>query len=265
MESIFIDELNIDSQKLEVLKDEAKHLKVLRIKDDEEILITNGKSLAAIATVKRTNKNDFVATVKQVIPNFGELDFSVSLAIGILDSQSRFEFAIEKCIELGVSEIFPLILDFSQQKKINHERLVAKSIATIKQCKRSKLPIIHFPQTVKELLEKISVSSEKYQIILTDENGENPSNIFNLTNCHCGLDPQSPQDTVELYQGIPHQVRNDSEAVQNTIIFVGCEGGFSENELLLFPQNTVKWNLGNRRLRAETAAIISMGIITIKN
>ena len=243
MESIFINELNFNSQKLEVPKDEAKHLKVLRTKDNEEILITNGKSLAAIATVKRTNKNDFVATVKQVIPNFGELDFSVSLAIGILDSQSRFEFAIEKCIELGVSEIFPLILDFSQQKKINHERLVVKSIATIKQCKRSKLPIIHFPQTVKELLEKISISPEKYQIILTDENGETPANT---RECHASL------------------TMPDSN--KNTIIFVGCEGGFSEKELLLFPQNTVRWNLGNRRLRAETAAIISMGIrTTMKN
>jgi len=241
MESIFINELNFNSQKLEVPKDEAKHLKVLRTKDNEEILITNGKSLAAIATVKRTNKNDFVATVKQVIPNFGELDFSVSLAIGILDSQSRFEFAIEKCIELGVSEIFPLTLDFSQQKKINHERLVAKSIATIKQCKRSKLPIIHFPQTVKELLEKISISPEKYQIILTDENGETPANT---RDCHASL------------------AMTDSN--KNTIIFVGCEGGFSEKELLLFPQNTVRWNLGNRRLRAETAAIISMGIFQLK-
>jgi len=230
MECIFVSELNLNSIKLLIPTVEAKHLKALRIKQNEQILITNGNALSAIATVERISKNDYQANIKEFLPNYGELDYPLSLAIGIIDAQPRFEFAIEKCIELGVSEIFPLILDYSQHKKVNQERLTAKAIATIKQCKRSKLPTIHFPQTVSQLLKKLSNSDEKYQLILTDENGIKPSNILNENH--------------------------------NTIIFVGCEGGFSERELSLFPHHTVTWNLGNRRLRAETAAIISVGILT---
>jgi len=234
MECIFVSELNFNSTKFIIPTVEAKHLKALRIKQNEQILITNGKSLSAIATVERISKSDYQANIKEFFENYGELNYSLSLAIGIIDSQPRFEFAIEKCIELGVSEIFPLILDYSQQKKISQERLTAKAIATIKQCKRSKLPTIHFPQTVNQLLEKISNSTKKYQLILTDENGTTPSDFFN-----------------ENHNGN-----------HNTIIFVGGEGGFSERELLLFPHHTIKWNLGNRRLRAETAAIVSVGILT---
>ena len=233
MECIFASDLNLDSTKLAIPATEAKHLKALRIKPQERILITNGNALSAIATVERTNKNDYLATIEEFIPNLGELDYSLSLAIGIIDAQPRFEFAIEKCIELGVSEIFPLILDYSQQKKINQERLISKAIATIKQCKRSKLPTIHLPQTVANLLENIASSIEKYQLILADENGINPLSIPTVSR-------------------------------SNTIIFVGAEGGFSERELSLFPKQTVKWKLGNRRLRAETAAIVSMGILTTK-
>jgi 16S rRNA (uracil1498-N3)-methyltransferase len=245
MECIFVEELNLNSTKLAIPTVEAKHLKALRIKPNEQILITNGNGLSAIATVERINKNierinknierinknDYLANVEKLLPNYGELDYSLSLAIGILDSQDRFEFALEKCVELGVAEVFPLILDYSQHKKINQTRLISKAIAAIKQCKRSKLPTIHSPQTVRHLLENIFNSTEKHQLILADENGENPSNIP-ITKTH------------------------------NTIIFVGSEGGFSAKELSFFPQQTIKWNLGNTRLRAETAAIVSVGIFT---
>lgn len=229
MECIYIENLNDNDISISVPLDEAKHLKALRINSNEKILITNGKGLSAISTVERKNKNEYIAHTDKYIYNVGELNCLLSIAIGILDSKDRFEFAIEKCIELGVAEIFPLVLDYSQSTKINMERLIAKAISAIKQCKRSRLPKIHLPQTIDSLISNIDTLN--YQnIFLADENGVKPQiNIHNS---------------------------------KNSIIFVGAEGGFSERELNLFPTKTIKWNLGNRRLRAETAAISMLSILS---
>ena len=178
MECIFARELNLNSTKLSVPTVEAKHLKALRIKDNERILITNGDGLSAVATIKRIDKNDYFAYIEELLPNYGELDYSLALAIGIIDSPTRFEFAIEKSIELGVSEIYPLILDYSQCKKINQERLTSKAISALKQCKRSRLPIIHNPQTLANLFTKISNCIEENQIILADAGGLKASKFF---------------------------------------------------------------------------------------
>ena len=54
---------------------------------------------------------------------------------------------------------------------------------------------------------------------------------------------------------------------QNILIFVGPEGGFSKEEIdfLMQIKNLKKLKLGNRRLRAETAAIISVGLASLLN
>jgi len=73
----------------------------------------------------------------------------------------------------------------------------------------------------KQIAEKFS---DEYQFIMLDENG---------------IDAKS------------------FDYPNKSIIFVGPEGGFSEAEFTLISSfDAVKINLGNSRLRAETAAII---------
>jgi len=232
MECIYIPELNIKNTNYKILNDEARHLKVLRLQSGNQILITSGKGLMAIASVNRVAKNDFELNIIEYFENWGELDFKIALAIGILDNRERFEFAIEKCTELGVSDIYPLITEYSQQNKINENRLVTKTINTIKQCKRSILPTIHHPTTIVELLE----SEKKFdRIIVADENGTD--------------------------------VNEKLEKSIDTLVFIGSEGGFSNVELNIFrnkiSEKIVIWNLGNRRLRTETAAITLISLLSL--
>jgi 16S rRNA (uracil1498-N3)-methyltransferase len=252
MECIYIENIDERAVKIDVPPDEAKHLKTLRINTANEILITNGKGICAVAEVERISKIDYRVEIKHILANYGELDNKISLAIGILDNGDRMEFCLEKCIELGVSEFFFLQTDFSQRTKINSERLYSKSIAAIKQCKRARLPIIHPPISLDKLIGEIADNSNnnhsdsnsnsnsnncknKYsQIILADENGISPIKTF------------------------------QTGEANNSIVFVGAEGGFSEREIKLFPNTITKWNLGNRRLRAETAAITAIGILSIQ-
>lgn len=219
---------------IDILQNEHKHLKSLRIKPNEKILITNGQGIVAFAMMELIGKTNYKIRINKIIKQFNELPFRLGLAIGIIASKERFEFAIEKCTELGVTDIFPIISDFSQTKNINYERIKSKTIAAITQCKRSCLPQIHQPISTLELIELVTVQGSAYyfdSIILADENGIYPTS--NLKNS------------------------------KNIIAFIGSEGGFSERELNSFPAQTIKWNLGHRRLRAETAAILTIGILSL--
>jgi 16S rRNA (uracil1498-N3)-methyltransferase len=229
MESIYYLELNNNSDIIEINLPESKHLKALRMQIRDTVFITNGAGLFAESIIISFTNYKYYLKVKKLFNNYNELPFSLGLGMGIIDSRERFEFALEKATELGVSDFYPLITNFSQKKFINLDRLNAKAVASIKQCLRARLPIIHKPQTLNEFHNNII--NNYNQIIITDIDGEKPF------------------------------IQNNS---LSTIVIVGPEGGFSMEELAHFKKNnnTKFWNLGQRRLRTETAAISILSIIT---
>ena len=195
MECIYLPELNNSNKYYQVPDAEARHLKVLRVQSGDKTLITSGKGIFALATVNRSSNSNFSVEIIEYYHNKSELDFKIGLAIGILDNREKLEFAIEKSTELGVNDIFLLLTDYSQRNKINKDRLITKTINTIKQCKRSMLPIIHNPISIFDLLNNNNFD----RIIIADESGINPK--------------------AKLEKNI------------NSLIFVGSEGGFSKAEL----------------------------------
>ena len=137
---------------------------------------------------------------------------------------------VEKCTELGVNSITPLITDHCIGKKINVNRLIKKAEVAIKQCGRAFLPKINEAITLDKWLNQLDTS----KIIVLDQSDSN-----------------------NLLKNILLKNKN-----QEVILVVGPEGGFSEKELMNFRHRKVKFgNLGPRRLKAETAAIISTGLV----
>ncbi len=106
----------------------------------------------------------------------------------------------------------------------------------MKQCKRSVLPQIHEPKTVEELLK----SSTYETIIFADMEGESFKNIFK-------------------------NFLKEDNSFKSALIVAGPEGGFSpkEIELLRSDKRCVRLLLGERRLRAETAAVVSVGLVSV--
>lgn len=219
MECLYNNELSDNCKELIFSDYESRHIKSLRLKENELVLVTNGKYLSSTGTVFRTSKRQFAFIPQEFHYKLNEPNIKVTLAIGILNNNDRFEFALEKAVELGVSEIVPLITKHTEQSKIRRERLEQKAIAAMKQCKRSFLPRI---MPVLELSEFITSFGDYDSVILADEKGGKPQ----------------------------------IDAIKSTCcIIVGPEGGFSNDEItLLTAQNLIKWNLGKRRLRAETAS-----------
>jgi 16S rRNA (uracil1498-N3)-methyltransferase len=108
--------------------------------------------------------------------------------------------------------------------------LNSKAVAAMKQTKRSILPKVH--QAIK--LKELSSVAENYEnIILTDWDGKHPDDI---------------------------------KISGNTLILVGPEGGFSVQELEFLKSKIITDSiiLGKRRLRAETAGVAALSIISMK-
>lgn len=230
MECIYYPDLESDSQFLEITGSEAKHLRALRVGEGGTIMVSNGDGLCANAHIQIAGKTEFLLKVVDVTKEYGERKNELALALGILNARDRFEFALEKAIELGITDFYPLKTEFSQRTKLNHDRMISKSIAAMKQCKRSRLTEIHYPYTLENLM-KLSRSFDS--IIVADTDGENPK---------------------------------QSVVGPSILVVVGPEGGFSQKELdiLMKSDKTKLWNLGERRLRAETAAVVGVGIASLQ-
>ncbi|MBS1536999.1 MAG: 16S rRNA (uracil(1498)-N(3))-methyltransferase [Bacteroidetes bacterium] len=228
MECLYVPELTSDIEQTTIVGDEFKHIWALRLRLGETIMLSNGKGICSITQLVNISKSEAIVKVIDVLHNFGENQTRIGLGLGILDSRDRMEFAVEKSVELGITDFYPIICEFSQKKIVSIERLQHKAIAALKQCKRAYLPIFYQPMTLKQLLE----NSNRWNVLFVgDVNGIQ----------------------------VPQISSNDS-----ALILIGTEGGFSENETKLLNEEsrTINIKLAHRRLRAETAAIVALSLVS---
>ena len=148
----------------------------------------------------------------------------------------RLEWLVEKATECGVSKLLPAIMNRSIIKKINTNKLITHCISAAEQSDRVSIPEILPIRSMKEQVE-FSINAEKH-ILFCDENIKTPS----IKRCFNIVDPK------------------------NLVILIGPEGGFDnlERKYLRKIKNTTSCSLGERILRADTAALVALAIVQNK-
>jgi 16S rRNA (uracil1498-N3)-methyltransferase len=167
-------------------------------------------------------------SLAEIVESGAATEISMVLAIFKFD---RFEWAIEKCTELGVAKIFPIIarrtdahLAQAAQKRVERWRRIA--LESSQQSRRNSPPDIVDPM---KLLEVVSLSFTTK--VLLAEN-EKKSSLRDL---------------------LSHEIELP------LVLAVGPEGGWSDEEVKLFETNGWRSaSLGDTILRAETAAIAAL-------
>ena len=208
---------------------ESKHCtKVLRKKPGDEIKITNGcGDLFTGIITKTTSKKCNFELVNTI--HYPKTTAPLHIAIAPTKSIDRFEFFIEKCIEIGISEITPMLCFHSERKTIKLERLNKIIISACKQSKN-----FHFPK-LNGLTPFSSVVNSEYNHKLI---------------AHC-VDHQKTE--LKNYR-----------INEPTLIFIGPEGDFSKDEIELALKNEFQpISLGESRLRTETAGIVACTIANL--
>lgn len=213
----------IEGNKITINDEEQQHIvKVLRMKNGEEIHVTDGKGNLASGKliIEGKKANITVAEIKTNLP-----DFKTKLHIAIAPTKNidRIEFFVEKAVEMGASEITFLQTEKTERKNINVDKIRKQAIAASKQSLRFHFPVINDLIKIQDFLKNI-----------------NPEHTF-VAHCHENL------ERIDLKE-IPQ--------TDQITFLIGPEGDFSEKEISYLAQNKVKAvSLGNQRLRTETAGI----------
>jgi 16S rRNA (uracil1498-N3)-methyltransferase len=231
--TFYVPPAHIDNGRVVLPDDEARHaVRVLRHGPGDEIVVVDGVGgrhcVRLTETDKRSAAGEIIATEREV----GEPPYRLRIGLGTLKNASRFETFAEKAVELGVSEIVPLVTERTERMSLKAQRMENILVAAMKQSGRSRLPVLAEPQPLAD--------------VLADE--ATGARIL----CHESADPDAL---------LPAILSSGPTAGALTVL-VGPEGGFSEAEVL--EAERAGWrvaSLGPRRLRAETAAIVAAAAV----
>jgi 16S rRNA (uracil1498-N3)-methyltransferase len=203
----------------------SKHVsQVLRMKEGEEIRITNGNGQTIIAEIVIADKKK--TKVKTIGKEFSEPQTpKITIAISLIKNANRFEWFIEKAAEIGVSRIIPLICKRSEKTHFRMERIRSILISAMLQSGQSWLPQLSEPLKVSDLIKNENHGQKMIAHCLKEEKKE---------------------------------LKDVSGKVSSKIILIGPEGDFTEEEIQeAIRQDYLPVSLGNTRLRTETAGVVA--------
>lgn len=224
-------------KKLVLRGDEARHaIRSLRLTEGEELMATDlaGTCYHAVLVRSEEVRKELIAecSLLQVLPEYHEPQQKIVLAQAILQQPSRFEEILEKATELGVTGFIPLICERTEKRQINRERLERILREATKQVSRARIPTLFEPMHLTDILSLSKTDGSK--AIILHEAASTESRLLNYLN------------------GVNSAI----------MVFIGPEGGFTENEIAhAQTQGAVIASLGERRLRAETAAVAAVSLV----
>ncbi|MEI6528647.1 MAG: RsmE family RNA methyltransferase [bacterium] len=225
--------------------DLAHQLKrVFRFQTGDQVIVFDGSGFEYVSEIISLEKDGVVIKIlSQSAKTLSNKNVSLYLA---LIKKGNFELAAEKCTEVGVSEIHPIISERSEKKDLNLERLNKIVKEASEQSGRVTLPEVFEVMDLEEAIKQAVVENRKCLVFHT-------SDLSFLRKQESGsnsLDPRFREDD----RGEKEDGRKEDVA-----IFIGPEGGWTEKEMELFKKNSFQiHSLGQNILRAETAAIISV-------
>jgi 16S rRNA (uracil1498-N3)-methyltransferase len=135
--------LNHNDKELTLFDSEHSHLtKVLRKKIDEIVYLTNGRGYLFEAMIVQINSKDTKLKILSSLKK-PKMNYYLNVAISPTKKNDRFEWFIEKAVEIGVSSITPIISTYTERKTLNYSRLNKIAVSAMKQSFQTYLPVIN--------------------------------------------------------------------------------------------------------------------------
>lgn len=240
MYQFFVEPGAIAGNRVSITGKDVNHIKnVLRMKEGEELAVSNGVDGKEYRCgILSLGEDEILCEVRFVKEDAVELPVKVYLFQG-LPKADKMELILQKAVELGVYEVIPVAtkravvkLDAKKEKgKLARWQAIAEAAA--KQSKRACIPQVASVTTFKEAVKRAAEMDVK---LIPYEMAEDMSY------------------TREVIRGILPG--------QSVAVFIGPEGGFAEEEIVLAQESGVRpVTLGKRILRTETAGMTMMSIL----
>lgn len=239
MQQYFVTPEQIAQRTVTFQREDAHHIAhVMRMKVEQHILVVS-EGIAYRSQLTQITPTIVQAQLIEQLSDVRELSSQITIVLALLKAD-KMEYALQKLTELGMHEFIPWSAQYSitkldskkETKKLTRFASIIKEAA--KQSKRLHIPTLQPVHTTKELCHKMATYDVTY------------------------IASERLDDRVHRIQQV--------EATKQMII-IGPEGGIAESEMTLFLQqeSCYKISLGNRILRAETAAMCAMSLFAAKD
>ncbi len=240
MFQFFVEDSSFKGDYVEITGSDLNHMKnVVRLKLGEKFRVSLPDGKNYLCQVEGYSEEAGLGKVLSEMDST-ELSGRIILYQG-LPKSDKLELIIQKCTELGVTDIVPVRMknsvvkldDKKAESKVMRWQAIAEAAA--KQSKRSVIPTVHPVMSFKEAVKD------------AENNGIN-------------LVPYENQKGISYTKEVLSRIgKNTSVGV-----FVGPEGGFDNKEIDLVKEEMELISLGRRILRTETAAITMASLLMMQ-
>ena len=220
---------HINHERFKLHESEINHcVRVLRKNAGDTIHFITGDGNLYSGTIEVASKREVEGSYKLEEKRWGDVPYDLTIAVAPTKNMDRFEWFLEKSIELGVSRIIPLRCDRSERKVIKDERLFKVALSANKQSLKGRLPINDSLTLFKDFV----------------------AGNLEGTRCiaHCEDTERTAFTEIALSESL--------------IVLIGPEGDFTPDEVQCALQaGFTPIHLGQSRLRTETAALTAVSMV----
>ena len=239
MPKFFVNQEQIQGDNIKIIGQDVNHIRnVLRLNVDENILVCiKEKTITYNCIIKEISKDYIICSITEQVKDTTESTINIHLFQG-LPKADKFEFIIEKCTEIGVKEITPVVMSRTivklNEKDINKKVQRWRKIAEVaaKQSGRDRILVVNNILNFKNIYEKL----KKYDIVIIAYENEKSNTLKNVL------------------------TKIKSEKIHSDFaVLIGPEGGIDISEIEDLKNNISEVQivtLGKRILRTETAPLV---------
>ncbi|MDD5822854.1 MAG: 16S rRNA (uracil(1498)-N(3))-methyltransferase [Firmicutes bacterium] len=241
MARFFVSPEQVRKDMIYIYDGDVNHIKnVLRMRIGDELSVSDGEGTDYHCAIEELDKDIVKVRIINSWQSYSELPVKLYLFQG-LPKADKMELIIQKAVELGAYEIIPVstarsivkLDDKKAAKKIARWAGIAESGA--KQSGRAIIPEVKSPMTFKMALQ---YAAELDATLIPYEKAE-------------GI-----EETRTIISSL------NADGVKSVGIFIGPEGGFTEQEVeLAIGAGAKPITLGRRILRTETAGLTTLSIL----
>jgi len=223
MQIFYAPDISGDSYTLD--ENESKHIiRVLRMTRGSSVRLIDGKGNLYEGIIENPDQKNCLIRITGLTKDFEKRNYSLHIAISPLKNPERFEWFIEKSVEIGIDEITPLTCRNTEKKGIKPERIKNIIVSAMKQSLKATATKLNSPCNFEDFIQS------------------NISGTGMIAHCNESF--------------IRSKISDIYTKREDAVILIGPEGDFSEDEIKTASAKGFRnVHLGMSRLRTETAGV----------
>jgi 16S rRNA (uracil1498-N3)-methyltransferase len=229
---LFVDAPLGEGRTVTLEREQSNYLgNVLRLKAGDSVLVFNGRDGEWQASLSGRKRPDglIIGAQTRLQDRLPDLAYVFAPL-----KHARLDYMVQKAVEMGASQLQPVLTRHTQVARVNSERMRANVIEAAEQCGILSLAVVADPVPLGRFL--------------GDRDGKRL-----LVFCDEAADVGDPLAAMAAAKA----------AGQGIDVLIGPEGGFAEEErtLLLRQPRALRLALGPRILRADTAGVAALALV----